>query len=80
MSSEYHGRPIILNYVKNIFLNTEAQEAWIEEADDLFLIALDVYSKKYIEPDEETSKTDAFRIGAIFGALYEKLRAQEKKL
>ncbi|MFO7773261.1 MAG: hypothetical protein R6V59_04900 [Dehalococcoidia bacterium] len=66
-------------YVKNVLLNTEAQQAWIEEVDDLFLTSLDVYSKRYLESDQATTKTDAFRMGAIFGALYEQLRTNQER-
>ncbi|MFO7774134.1 MAG: hypothetical protein R6V59_09470 [Dehalococcoidia bacterium] len=66
-------------YLRNVLFNTEAHEAWLEEADDLFLITLNVYSRRYVEGDQATTKTDAFRMGAIFGALYEQLRTNQER-
>jgi len=60
--------------IKEVILNDEAQQEWINGADPDFLNALEFFIKRY---DTGKSRNEWFRIGVIIGGLYERWRQKQ---
>ena len=60
--------------IKEVILNDEAQQEWINGADPDFLNALEFFIKRY---DTGKSRNEWFRIGVIIGGLYEGWRQKQ---
>jgi len=63
--------------IKEVILNDDAQQEWVNNIDPDFLIAIETLIKRYVE-DPSKNKTHVFRIGIILGAVYERWRQKNK--
>jgi hypothetical protein len=63
---------------RDVLLNSKAQAEWINSVDTDILSALTAFARQFIEPDENTTKMDAFRLGIILGGIYERSRQKDK--
>ena len=61
--------------VREVILNEQAQQEWIDGADPDFLNALEFFIKNY---DSGKSRNEWFRIGVIIGGVYERWRQKQK--
>jgi len=60
--------------IREIMLNEEAQQEWIDGADPDFLNALESFIKHY---DTGKSRNEWFRIGVIIGGVYERWKQKQ---
>jgi hypothetical protein len=63
---------------RDVLLNSKAQIEWINSVDTDILNALTAFARQFIEPDENTTKMDAFRLGIMLGGMYERSRQKDR--
>ena len=76
MNNELRSKIEVL--AKEVLLNTKAQDEWIATADPDILNVMDVFAKRHIEKDKNTTKMDAFKMGFLLGAVYERRQREVK--
>ncbi len=60
--------------IREVILNDETQQEWIDGADPDFLNALEFFIKRY---DTGKSRNEWFRIGVIIGGVYERWKQKQ---
>ena len=66
--------------LKEVVLNDNAQQEWIDNVDLDFLTVMEPFIKKFTQ-DKSKSKEQIFRTGIMLGAVYERrIRDNEKRV